>query len=60
LGRSIFSERFIPNFVELTKKMTKMLKKDNEIKWDDSAKDSFSTIKKYLGETPMLMSPNYK
>jgi hypothetical protein len=39
--------------------MTMMLRKDGEIKWEDSSKDSFSIIKKDLGQTPMLMIPYY-
>jgi len=40
--------------------MSGMLKTGNGIKWGGLAKDSFSTLKKYVGETPMIMSPHYK
>jgi len=33
LGKIIFLRRFIPNFVEVEKDMTYMLKRDNEVKW---------------------------
>jgi hypothetical protein len=33
LGRINFLRRFIPNFVEIIKLITDMLKKDNEVKW---------------------------
>jgi hypothetical protein len=33
LGKIIFLRRFIPNFVEIVKLITDMLKKDSEIKW---------------------------
>jgi hypothetical protein len=36
-----FLRRFIPNFVELVKHITSMLKKGSEIKWRTEAKDSF-------------------
>jgi hypothetical protein len=33
LGKIDFLRRFIPNFVEIVKDITYMLKKDNDIKW---------------------------
>jgi hypothetical protein len=39
LGKIIFLRRFIPNFAEIVKLITDMLKKDNEIKWNSEAKD---------------------
>jgi hypothetical protein len=35
LVRMNFLRRFIPNFVEIVKHITKMLKKDSEIRWGD-------------------------
>jgi hypothetical protein len=37
----MFLRRFIPNFAEIVKLITDMLKKDNEIKWMIEAKVSF-------------------
>jgi hypothetical protein len=51
--------RFIPNFAEIIKLITDMLKKDNEVKWTSDAKVSFKRIKKFIGEEPVLESPNY-
>jgi len=50
---------FIPNFVEIVKDLTYMLKKDNDVKWYSKSIHSFEQIKKALGEAPFLVSPNY-
>jgi hypothetical protein len=51
--------RFIPNFAEIIKMITDMLKKDNKVKWTAEAKASFKRIKKSIGEAPVLASPDY-
>jgi len=33
LGRIIFLRRFMPNFVEIVKQITYMLKKNSKVKW---------------------------
>jgi hypothetical protein len=37
-----------------------MLKKDNKVKWTVESKASFERVKKYIGEAPILVSPDYK
>jgi hypothetical protein len=59
LGKINFFKRFIPNFVEIVKLITDMLKKDSEVKWTTEAKASFERIKKVIGEAPVLASPDY-
>jgi hypothetical protein len=51
--------RFIPNFAEIAKLITEMLKKNNEVKWTVKAKASFACIKKVIIEVPVLASPDY-
>ena len=34
LGKINFLRRFVPNYAEIVKKITDMLKKDVEVKWD--------------------------
>jgi len=51
--------RFIPNFAEIIKLITDILKKDNEVKWTSEAKVSFQRVKKSIGEVPVLVSPYY-
>jgi hypothetical protein len=59
LGKINFLRRFIPNFAEIVKLITDMLKKNNEFKWTAEAKASFAHIKKIIGEAPVLASPDY-
>lgn len=40
------------------KHITNMLKKDNEIKWNQDARNSFANIKKALTEALVLIIPN--
>ena len=56
IGRLNFLCRFISNFVEIMKHITNMLKKENEIKWNLDARNSFANIKKVLTEAPILIS----
>jgi hypothetical protein len=51
--------RFIPNFAEIVKLITDMLKKNSEMKWTSEAKASFQRIKKVISEAPVLASPDY-
>jgi hypothetical protein len=41
IGKINFLRRFIPNFAEIVKYITDMLKKDAEIKWIPEARESF-------------------
>jgi hypothetical protein len=59
LGKIIFLRKFIPNFVEIMKLITDILKKNNKVKWMVDAKASFAQIKKNIGEAPVLASPDY-
>lgn len=59
LGKINFVRMFIPNFSELVKHITSMLKKGSEIKWTDVARSSFEAIKQAIMEIPTLISPNY-
>ena len=59
LGKIIFLRRFIPNFVEIVKLITDMLRKNNEVKWTTEARASFAHIKKFISEAPVLESPDY-
>jgi len=59
LGKIKFVRRFIPNFSELVKHITSMLKKGSKIKWTDAARNSFESIKRAIMEAPTLISPDY-
>jgi hypothetical protein len=51
--------RFIPNFAEIVKLITDMLRKKSEVKWTAEAKASFAHINKVISEAPVLASPYY-
>jgi hypothetical protein len=59
LGEINFLRRFIPNFAEIVKLITDMLKKNSEVKLTIEAKALFARIKKVIGEVPVLASPDY-
>jgi hypothetical protein len=59
LGTINFLRRFIPNFAEIVKLITGMLKKDSRVNWTTEAKASFAHIKKVISEAPVLASPDY-
>eukprot|EP00253_Pinus_taeda_P029425 PITA_29425 len=59
LGKINFVRRFIPNFVELVKHITSMLRKGVEVKWTETARKYFESIKKAIMEAPTLISPDY-
>jgi hypothetical protein len=59
LGTINFLRRFIPNFAEIVKLITAMLKKDSRVNWTTEAKASFERIKKVISEAPVLTSPDY-
>jgi hypothetical protein len=59
LGKIFFLRRFNPNFPEIVKLITDMLKKNSKVKWTTEAKEFFAHIKKFIAEAPMLASPDY-
>jgi hypothetical protein len=59
LGTIKFLRRFIPNFAEIVKLITGMLKKDSRVNWTTEAKASFEHIKKVISEAPVLTSLDY-
>ncbi len=42
LGKINFLKRFLPNFAEILRKTTNILKKDSEVKWNIKARESFN------------------
>jgi hypothetical protein len=49
----------VPNFAEIIRPITNMLKKDGVIKWSQEEKSAFQRIKQYLVEAPILVNPDY-
>ena len=56
MGTVNFLRHFIPNFAEIVKNITSMLRKDQEIKWDVDTRDSFTAIKLSWTEAAILSS----
>jgi hypothetical protein len=59
LGKIVFLRRSMPNFVEVVKYLTNMLKNDSELKWSVEAGYPFYQVKKSLGEAPVLEGLDY-
>lgn len=59
LGKVNFVRRFISNFVEIVKDITRMLKKGVDIKWTTEARNFFEQIKKALTQALVLISPDF-
>jgi hypothetical protein len=51
--------RFIPNYAELTKGFTQLLKKGYDFVWDDIANKAFEALKLALTHTPLLFPTDY-
>ena len=59
IGQENVLRRFITNFVDTLRKVTNMLRKDCEIKWNIESKKSFNNIKKEITEALVLVSPDF-
>jgi hypothetical protein len=59
IGKINFLRRFVPNFVEIIRPITNMLKKDVVIKWSLEEKSTFQRIKQALVAAHVLVSPDY-
>ena len=57
--KEIFFRRFIPNYVELTKGFTQILKKGHDFVWDDTSNKAFEDFKLALTRTPLSFPPDY-
>jgi hypothetical protein len=58
-GKANFLHRFIPNYTEITRGFTRLLKKDFEFVWVTIANDSFEYLKLSLTRAPLLFPPDY-
>jgi hypothetical protein len=56
-GKINFIAGFIPNFVEITKPISNLLKKDSIFKWNDESRVAFNKIKQAISSAPVLVSP---
>jgi hypothetical protein len=58
-GKANFLRRFIPNYAEITRGFTRLLKKDLEFIWDTISNNAFEALKLSLTHAPLLFPPNY-
>lgn len=58
-GKEYFLRRFIPNYAELTKGFTRLLKQNILFIWDEITDRSFYVLKHALTHAPLLHPPNY-
>jgi hypothetical protein len=56
-GKANFLRRFIPNYTEITRGFTRLLKKDSEFVWDTIANNAFEALKLSLTRAPLLFPP---
>jgi len=58
-GKANLLRRFIPNYAEITKGFTKLLKQNTPFFWDEIADKSFDALKHTLTHALLLHPPNY-
>ena len=59
LGLAGYYRRFIQNFAQIAKPLTKLLQKDVDFVWDDKSEQAFSTLKELLCNPPLLQYPDF-
>ena len=59
LGLAGYYRRFIKNFAQIAKPLTKLLQKEMPFEWNEKAEDSFNTLKTFLCNAPLLQFPDF-
>ena len=59
-GKTNFLRRFIPNYAELAKGYTRLLKKEVPFVWDQVAQASFDALKKSLIQASLMYALDYQ
>ena len=59
LGLAGFCRRFIKNFAQIAKPLSKLLQKDIEFRWTEKEEQAFFTLKEHLWNPPILQYPNF-
>ena len=60
LGLVGFYRAFIKNCADISRPLTRLLKKDTVFTWEDNEQESFETLKRYLTCSPVLILPNFQ
>jgi hypothetical protein len=58
-GKENFLHRFIPNYAEITRGFTWLLKKGSEFVWDTITNNAFEALKLSLTHALLLFPPDY-
>jgi hypothetical protein len=58
-GKANFLRRFIPNYAEITRGFTRLLKKDSDFVWDKVSNNAFEALKLSLTKAHLLFPPDY-
>jgi hypothetical protein len=58
LGLAGYYRRFILDFSRITKPMTELLKKGENIEWGQKCEDAFHTLRQHLATAPVLAQPD--
>jgi hypothetical protein len=58
LGLAGYYYRFIPNFSKIAKPITKLLEKEDKLKWSLQCEEAFLTLKQLLTTAPVLAQPD--
>lgn len=60
LGLSGYYRRFVPNYGQIAKPLTSLLKKDVPFYWSDLCQESFDKLKAILTKEPLLQYPDFE
>ena len=58
LGLVGYYRKFVPRFVDISRVLTHLTKKDVEFKWTAECENCFQILKKFLQESPILWYPD--
>lgn len=58
-GQINFLRRFVTNFAEISRPISKMLKKGAKLEWEGEPTKAFQEIKKAIKNSPIPKAPNY-
>ena len=59
-GKANFLRKFIPNYAELAKGYTRLLKQEVPFVWDQVAQASFDALKYSLIKASLMYAPDYQ
>ncbi|GJU54806.1 reverse transcriptase domain-containing protein [Tanacetum coccineum] len=59
LGQAAFYRRFIKDFSNIARPLTKLLEKDTPFEFDDECQKAFESLKEKLTCAPVIVSPNW-